>query len=717
MSTTGSGPHPRSPDDPGRRKGVDLPYLTHAGRRRLATARFGPDPSGPARGAPRMRNALLDGTVRCVQVRAAASDEAGVTEAARDALDTEAATALRLHRTFGGTEFARLFPVVIGYDLDVAEPFVLYRPPRGNPAERLHGLASTQLRTIERDLVDAAALLAELGLVHQGVTPSTVRWDGRSVQLWGLDAVAHTGRPRTPRGPAPYASPELRDGTGHSDPRDALWSTAQVMYRLVTGRPGDPDREPADLADHRSLAHTMRSSFAARAVDRPTPAALLGLLSPDRGSATGRAAGGDGLTPHRAAFDHTVSLKRAAGGDPPGGPGADGRPRGYGVPGGGADATVGPYGAPVETPNGAGASGDPGGVLCPYCLEYIRFDPNALHVPDAVQELQPYAFSDRQNSRLLADELRGAFQLCEGNQATPPHHIPVPYLTNGRPLTVAMIGQSNTGKSHLLTQMIAEIADDRLKPYGVSWQSVNPEQHASFLNDRVVPLRDGNVIAHTAGLGDSESARFVESVLITDARGRVRPLAFFDLAGEDLLRTDALLRFLLGIDALVFVVDPTLAMPLPQLDEIRTALDLHVNRDGDPAFATALDRIPRTGPYLTVPSAVVVAKADLLRSEPPVDRWLTEPGTVPLSRRRLYEESRDVYALLHRHAGKAWLRPFDTALHCTMHIASATGGRQEDSRYPRGVRAQRVLEPLISLLAMHGIIELADGHTGVEVDR
>ncbi|MFB6889323.1 hypothetical protein ACFCX4_08420 [Kitasatospora sp. NPDC056327] len=707
MSTNGSGPPPRGPGDPGRRKGVDLPYLTPAGRRRHATARFGPDPAGPARGVPRMRNTLLDGGVRCVQVRAAASDESGVTEAARDALDTEAAAALRLHRTFGDTEAARLFPVVIGYDLDVAEPFVLYRPPRGNPAERLHGLAGVQLRTIERDLVDAAALLAGLGLVHQGVTPSTVRWDGRSVQLWGLDAVVHTGRPRTPRGPAPYASPELRAGTGHSDPRDALWSTAQVMYRLVTGRTGDPDREPADLTDHRSLAHTMRSSFAVRAVDRPTPAALLGLLSPERGPAGGGALDGDGLAPHRAAFDHAVSLKRAAGGDPPGGPGADGGPRGYGA---GSPGTA--YGSAEEAP-----AEEPGGVLCPYCLEYIRFDPGALYAPDAVRELKPYAFSDNQNPRLLADELRGAFQLCSGNQGTPPHHIPVPYLTNGRPLTVAMIGQSNTGKSHLLTQMIAEIADDRLKPYGLSWQSVNPEQHASFLNDRVVPLRDGRVLDHTISLGDGGRARFVESLLITDARGRVRPLAFFDLAGEDLLRTDALLRFLLGIDALVFVVDPTLAMPLPQLDELRATLRLHVNRDGDPAFATALDRIPRTGPYLTVPSAIVVAKADLLRSEPPVDRWLTEPGTVPLSRRRLYEESRDVYALLHRHAGKAWLRPFDTALNCTMHIASATGGRQEDSRYPRGVRAQRVLEPLISLLAMHGIIELADGRADVEATR
>ncbi|MFD7734468.1 hypothetical protein ACFV6F_29330 [Kitasatospora phosalacinea] len=682
MSSTRPGPPPRDPNGPGGpdpQKAVDLPYLTPAGRRLVAPARFGPDPSGTGRGGPPMRNASLGGK-RCVQVRAAAADGAGPAEAARDALDAEAAAALRLHRAFEGGPAARLFPTLLGYDLEAAEPFVLYLPPRGTRVDQLHGLSGVQLRVVERDLVDAAALLAELGLVHQGVTPATVRWDGRSVQLWGLHAVTRTGRPRTAGGTAPYASPELRGGTGENDPRDTLWSAAQVMYRLVTGQEGDPDREPADLADHRSLAHSMRSSFAPRAADRPAPAALRDLLTPGHGRAAVRDP--DDLAPHRAAFDRAVALKRAADGGTGGGP--------------------------------DGPEADEDGVLCPSCLERISFDPQALYVPDSFQELQPYRLTAQQSHQLRADELRGAFQRCTGS---PTHHVPVPYLLNGRPLTVAMIGQSNTGKSHLLAQMIAEITDDRLKPYGVSWQSVNPEQHANFLNRQVVPLRNGNVIGHTAGLGDDEPVRFVESLLITDSRGRTRPLAFFDLAGEDLLRTDALLRFLLGVDALVFVVDPLLAVPLPQLDELRASLGLRVNRDGDPAFATVLDRVPRTGPHLTVPSAVVVSKADLLRTEPPVDRWLTEPGTTPLSRRRLHEESRDVYALLHRHAGKSWLRPFDTALHCTMHIASATGGRQQDRRYPHGVRAQRVLEPLIALLAAHGVIDLPDARTAPEAGR
>ncbi|RGD62157.1 hypothetical protein DR950_34350 [Kitasatospora xanthocidica] len=691
MVTT-PGPGPRS-GEPARAKHVELSFLTPDGRRNRTWARFGPDTGPLSRGPVRTRNTLLNNTVKCVQVRAAGTDAPGGAQAAfasSAAIDAETAVALRLHRALGAPGASGPFPVLIGYELDAAEPFALYRPPRGRTVERMHGLPGAQLRVIEQELVDALAVLAELGLVHHGIAPETVRWDGRRIQLWGLDAVTHTGRPRTPRGAAPYAPPEVREGAGRSDPRDGLWSAAQVMYSLVTGRPGAPDRPPPDLADHRSLAHTMGSSFAPRAADRPTPAALLALLAPDRAPAADRLPA-DGLAAHRAGYDRALASKRPAGAVAPG------------------EAVGEAVGHPAGAPTGE--------VLCPYCLEPIRYDPTALHTPDAVQELRPYNPHAQPNPRLLADELRGAFQLCPGNGTVREHHIPVPYLTNGRPLTVAMIGQSNTGKSHLLTQMVAEIADDRLKPYGISWQSVNPRQHAGFLNSRVVPLRDGRVLAHTAGLGQDETARFVESLLITDASGRTRPLAFFDLAGEDLLRTDALLRFLLGIDALIFVVDPTIAMPLAQLDEVRTTLDQHVNRDGDPAFATVLDRVPRTGPYLTVPSAVVVAKADLLRSEPPVDRWLGEPGHTALSRRRLHEESRDVYALLDRDAGKAWLRPFDTALHCTLHVASATGGRQEDSRYPRGVRAQRVLEPLLSLFAMHGIVELPEGRPVDEVDR
>ncbi|MET8975475.1 hypothetical protein ABZX85_07610 [Streptomyces sp. NPDC004539] len=336
-------------------------------------------------------------------------------------------------------------------------------------------------------------------------------------------------------------------------------------------------------------------------------------------------------------------------------------------------------------------------VLCPYCLEHVQYDETRLHRRTETFSYERLDTADLVSPLRRADILRSAFQACAGDGKGEPHFIPVPYLTNGRPLTVAMIGASGSGKSHLLTQMVAEVIGGGLDPYGVRWQSVNPADHAAFVRERVVRLRQGRQLE---GTGQTSFAEFVEALLLTGADRQVRPVAFFDLGGEDLVRTDSLLRFLLGVDALVFVVDPLLALKLPHLDEPRKDAGLELT-GSDPAFETVLDRLPLRDGYLDIPCALVVGKADLLRFEPPVDRWLgQDTGYDP---RLLREESRDAYAFLRRHADPGWLRPFDSALRCTLHFASATGGSARDSHFPQGVRSRRVLGPLVSILAMCGM--------------
>ncbi|WP_425246497.1 hypothetical protein [Streptomyces sp. NEAU-NA10] len=350
--------------------------------------------------------------------------------------------------------------------------------------------------------------------------------------------------------------------------------------------------------------------------------------------------------------------------------------------------------------SGTSAQLEPGQVMCPYCLEIVVYDERALYVRNEKMQYERLHLAKHTNPLRRADVLRGAFQLCGNTDGVTAHYIPVPYLTHGRPLTVAMVGTSGTGKSHLLTQMVAEITDGGLEPYGVRWQSVNPADHSEFIRDRVAVLREGKQLESTE---QTPFADFVEALLLTGTDGHVRPVAFFDLGGEDLVRTDALLRFLLGVDALVFVVDPLLACGLPQLDEARDQYRLVVSRS-DPAFETVLDRLPRSGAYLDVATALVVGKADLLRFEPPVDRWLSRPTTAPFDPRRMREESRDVYAFLRHHAAPAWLRPFDSALRCSLHFASATGGQPTNGYFPHGVRSRRVLGPLLSILAMCGVL-------------
>lgn len=672
----GSGPGPGVPDGPADAK---LGFSTPAGRRHITRVRFGPESRRDPQLPPLIRNALLDDRgqgQRCVQVRLSAAD--ATEPAARALLDTEAGTALRLHRLVDGTEFAPLFPRLIGYELDTDEPFLLYDPPRGATAAKTHVMSSTDQRVLARDLMLALCLLDGQGLVPRGISPANVLWDGTSLQLWGLEGVTDVGRPRSAWGRAPYSSPEQRQGEGVTDSRDAVWSAAQVLYRLVTGRPGHADRAPADLGEHRVLAETLRDAFAPRATGRPTPAQLLDLLSPGGSGRAALLAPPDETQQDRQVFEQALRAKRQA-----------------------------PV-APSTTVAGAGAGLTESEVICPYCLETIQLDLGALYVTDSRMQYQPLNLAGVGKLR-RQDVMRGAVQKCTADPDFPEHFIPVPYLTYGRPLTVAMVGQSSTGKSHLLTQMIAEITDGGLEPFGLSWQSVNPEQHARFVRERVQPLRNGRVLAHTTVLGLDGFARFAESLLITNAHGQVRPVAFFDLGGEDLVRTDAALRFLLGVDALVFVVDPVLALPLPQLDHARERGGVEVNRDGDLAFATVLDRLPKTGQYLEVAATMVLGKADLLRFQSPVDRWLGRPGATSLDATLIREESQDVHAFLRRHAGQAWLRPFDAIRRCTLHVASATGGQEDQGRYPAGAAPRRVLEPLLSLLAMHGLIDVPGG--------
>lgn len=679
--TSTSHSHLADPESPRR---ATLTFSTPSGRRRTAPARFG------ARGSRRdpqlpqvIRNGLLDDEgQQCVQIRLTAADAAN--PAARALLDTEAGTALHLHRVLDGSPYAPLFPRIIGHELDTAEPYLLYAAPRGVAAARTHVMSATDQRVLARDLMLALCLLDSQDLVPRGISPGTVLWDGTSLQLWGLEAVARTGRPRTRWGRAPYCSPEQRRGEGVTDPRDGVWSAAQVLYQLVTGRPGPADRAPADLASHRVLAETLRGAFAPLAQDRPTPAGLLDLLAPGSSRRVALDVPADETRPHREAFEQTLRLKRQA-----------------------------PVPEPRDEPDGQGA----GEVVCPYCLENIQLDLGSLFVTDSRMQYQPLDPAGIANPLRRQDVMRGAVQKCTADPDFPEHFIPVPYLTYGRPLTVAMVGQSSTGKSHLLTQMIAAITDGGLEPFGLKWQSVNPEQHARFVRERVQPLRNGRVLDHTSGVGLDGFARFVESLLITDAQGQVRPVAFFDLGGEDLVRTDSALRFLLGVDAMVFVVDPALALPLPQLDHARRHWGLEVNRDGDLAFATVLDRLPKNGPYLDVAAAMVLGKADLLRFQPPVDRWLGEAAPTSLDPALTREESGDVYALLRRHAGQAWLRPFDTIRRCTLHVSSATGGQEAEGRYPAGAGPRRVLEPLLSVLAMHGLIEVPGGAEAFAVGK
>ncbi|MFE0517059.1 hypothetical protein [Streptomyces sp. NPDC058964] len=330
----------------------DLGFTTPGGRRHRVPTRFGPELGRVVRPPLLAREVLLGDAWKGVQVRLSAAD-ASDNQAYRT-LETEVGAALTVHRAFGGGPYQGLFPLPVGYDMDASEPFLIYAEPRGKPATGLaHGISTTDQRIIERDLVLSVRLLESLDLVHRGIVPAAVRWDGERVQLWGLGAMGRVGTPRTPWGAPPYAPPEQRAGVGEVDARDALWSTAQLMYQLVAGRQGHPDGPPGDLDAYRSLAQTLGGAFAPKAENRPSPVHLLGLLMPDPDPAAMVAARPDPLEPHRRQFDAALARKRAVAGTD-----------GFGGPSGanGWDGTsAAPDGAPPPTERPRGGPGTPDG--------------------------------------------------------------------------------------------------------------------------------------------------------------------------------------------------------------------------------------------------------------------------------------------------------------------------------------------------------------------
>ncbi|GHC48943.1 hypothetical protein [Streptomyces cinnamoneus] len=299
---------------------TELAFVSPQGTVRRLLVGLGPDRPRLVRPPAVARPVRLDGDRRGLQVRLPAA-EAG-NRLVHGLLEAETSAALALHRAYGGTRFRGLFPVPLGHDMNAAEPFILYAAPRGRPLSALtQGVSTSDQRAIERDLVLAVGLMAAAGLVHRGIVPPAVRWDGRRLQLWDLGSVARTGQPRTPWGVAPYASPEQRAGVGAVDPRDALWSVGQLLHELVTGRPGNPDGPAPDLARHHTLAHTLAPVFAPRAADRPTAAELLGRLMPDAGAALLTTGVPDPLDPYRREFDEALRRKHASLPRPPRPPG------------------------------------------------------------------------------------------------------------------------------------------------------------------------------------------------------------------------------------------------------------------------------------------------------------------------------------------------------------------------------------------------------------
>ncbi|MGO9780150.1 MAG: hypothetical protein ACLPKE_07105 [Streptosporangiaceae bacterium] len=347
-------------------------------------------------------------------------------------------------------------------------------------------------------------------------------------------------------------------------------------------------------------------------------------------------------------------------------------------------------------------------VVCPICLGDItdwntqspwEWDPapgkyTELVIPPGLSELQRAPYLRHAYIRCTAQ------QESAGQQEDDPHYLPANYGRFGRPVVLGFVGLSMAGKSHLLSAMVAGIVGGELrKGYHVSHDPLDQARHQTFLDSHVNPLLQEDKVL--PGTGQTDVLEFADAFLMNDQSGQPRPVAFFDLAGGDLasLRKKKATNFLYMADGLFFVVDP---------------VRLNDRWVEDKTFSNVLDIVrerPRPDP---VSAAIVLTKADTLRFEEPVTRWLRyEPDLEPLNATQILRESADVYAYLESRNALALAAPYEKCAKATLHVASATGGNGEERNtvYSRGVRPRRVMRPLAAMLAMTGVL------TGPEAEK
>jgi hypothetical protein len=341
-------------------------------------------------------------------------------------------------------------------------------------------------------------------------------------------------------------------------------------------------------------------------------------------------------------------------------------------------------------------------VRCPVCADEIVWpDDGKVLVYDEGKRGYETLDATRLSEAKRAGARRGGYIRCPnpaGDMAV--HYLPATYADYRDPLIVGLVGAPMAGKTHLLTAMIREAYRGGLAPYGIQTAALDFRRHDSFNEQFVRPFEHGTALAGT----DSGVTEAADILLVRGPAGQ-RPVTFFDVAGEDLESTEAMnrsTRYLLGANAVIFV---------HALEDTDAGSTGAVNPGW--SFELAVERllgVPENA--ARVPVAVAVTKADRMRYVPPVERWLRAPAD-GIDAARFREESRDVYAFLHRRGAVGSLRPFDAFRRCTLHFVSASGGdaspadpakERGEQRFVRGIRPANVLAPLVAILAMTGVI-------------
>lgn len=222
-----------------------------------------------------------------------------------DLLDAEIRAGIRLGQRYGSSGNPGHFPPTIGYNVDVAEPFVLLEPYCGVPLTPRR-LDLDELREFAISLLRVLQQIAEAGVVHGAVRIASLRWDSqtRFLQLVDFEHSLRHGDPRRPMSIIPGLSREQLEGAGQADVRDDMWGAGMTIWQLAVG----PHANGAEAlpVQVQTLLHGV---FADTAATRPHAMELLARLG--KAGSVSRAVNPEtAFYPGHQLFDEVTARKR-----------------------------------------------------------------------------------------------------------------------------------------------------------------------------------------------------------------------------------------------------------------------------------------------------------------------------------------------------------------------------------------------------------------------
>jgi hypothetical protein len=234
---------------------------------------FGPDVvPAPALLAARPVE-LADGT-ELYQVRVADTAQ----RTGYDRLDNEILAGLWLREATAAVGYPPGVSRLYGYEATSANPFALLEPYRGEPLTGpAHHLTEDEQHQFQASLLTGLCWLAAAGIAHRGISPATVRWDGRQAQITDFSLASVIGAAREAIGSPPWAAREQRQGNvhGHVSVRDDVWAAGKLIFEIHTQ---EELRERSQINDRPALQSLLAGVFE-RPEERPTARELLARLN------------------------------------------------------------------------------------------------------------------------------------------------------------------------------------------------------------------------------------------------------------------------------------------------------------------------------------------------------------------------------------------------------------------------------------------------------